>query len=990
MSSKPVQNGKEQILLIQGRYMTNYHVKYFANELVKRSPSNSYEKLTNTILDAKVDLNPHQVEAALFTFKSPLAKGALLADEVGLGKTIEAGIIISQNWAERKRKILLILPSNLRKQWSQEMMDKFYIPSTILESKNFNAGIKTGNINPFDTDKLVLCSYHFARNKADYIARTNWDLVVIDEAHRLRNVYKKNNVIANTIKEAIHPYKKILLTATSLQNSLLELYGLVSFIDEYAFGDLKSFKVQYSHLTGNDSFWHLKERLKPICKRTLRKQVVEYIKYTKRIPMTQEFIPTEDEQQLYEWVSEYLQRPNLQALPAGQRTLMTLVMRKLLSSSTYAIAGTLNSLMNKLEKKLKSLNKIQPEETQWYEEVLEEVGVDYEGLFEEADEWEDEEGNVYTEEDKEALKLEILDLRGFRDLAISITENAKGEKLLTALSSGFQKIEELGGQKKAVIFTESRRTQEYVLKILDETEYKGKIVLFNGSNNDVKSKEVYKSWLEKNKGTDKITGSKTADIRAALVDYFRKEAVILIATEAAAEGINLQFCSFIVNYDMPWNPQRIEQRIGRCHRYGQKFDVVVLNFLNKKNAADVRVYELLNDKFKLFEGVFGVSDEVLGAIESGVDFEKQILSIYQNCRTQQEIEDAFDSLQNQFHENITSEILNTRQKLLENFDEEVYEKLKVAKEQSETLLSAHKQRLYDISSKVLREYADFQEGGFMLHTLPEGVDAVPGRYTLSMNEGYGHRYRTGLPLAQYAINQAQQLKTENALIRFTYTGIPKVTVLEPFTGMSGWIMVKKITIESFETIDEVIISCICDDGSVIEPEIARRFFSLKGEAKKPLTFDAPESLFNNYKSLFKGFTGWLAEENARFFDEEMNKLDAWADDLKKSLEIEIKQLDVEIKTRKTEARKISELKAKVAAQREIKKLEAKRNEKRKKLFTAQDDIESKKEGLIDNIERRMNQNITEKELFTIRWELISNLNNNYKNYPEVREFSGSS
>lgn len=143
------------------------------------------------------------------------------------------------------------------------------------------------------------------------------------------------------------------------------------------------------------------------------------------------------------------------------------------------------------------MNKIQPEETQWYEEVLEEVGVDYEGLFEEADEWEDEEGNVYTEEDKEALKLEILDLRGFRDLAISITENAKGEKLLTALSSGFQKIEELGGQKKAVIFTESRRTQEYVLKILDETEYKGKIVLFNGSNNDVKSKEVYKSWLEK-------------------------------------------------------------------------------------------------------------------------------------------------------------------------------------------------------------------------------------------------------------------------------------------------------------------------------------------------------------------------------------------------------------------------------------------------------------------------------------------------------------
>jgi len=948
--------------------MTNYHAKYFAHELVKRSPANSYEKLTNTILDAKVDLNPHQVEAALFAFQSPLGKGAILADEVGLGKTIEAGIIISQNWAERKRRILIILPSNLRKQWSQELMDKFYIPSVILETKSFNAAIKSGNFNPFDTSEIVLCSYHFARNKADYIAKTNWDLIVIDEAHRLRNVYKKNNVIANTIKNAVNPYKKILLTATPLQNSLLELYGLVSFIDEYAFGDLKSFKAQYSHLNGDNAFLHLKERLKPVCKRTLRKQVVEYIRYTKRIPMTQEFIPSDDEQQLYEWVSEYLQRPNLNALPAGQRTLMTLVMRKLLSSSTYAIAGALNSIMTKLEKKLKGLSKVQTGDTSLIEEVLEEVAEDYEGLSEEADEWEDEEGNLYTEEDIEAIQREIDDLRDFRDLAISITENAKGEKLLTALSSGFQKIEELGGVKKAVIFTESRRTQEYVLQILSETEYEGKIVLFNGSNNDEKSKEVYKNWLEKHKGTDKITGSKTADMRAALVDYFREEAVILIATEAAAEGINLQFCSFIVNYDMPWNPQRIEQRIGRCHRYGQKFDVVVLNFLNRKNAADVRVYELLNDKFRLFEGVFGVSDEVLGAIESGVDFEKQVLAIYQNCRTQDEIKDAFDELQSQFQDSITTEMHNTRQKLLENFDEEVHEKLKVAKERSESLLSTHKQRLFDITKKTLAGDADFEEGGFVLNTVPDAVDATVGRYTLSQDENLGHRYRIGLPLAHYAITQAQNLETSNVEIVLNYTGIPKVSVIEPFIGESGWMMVKKVTIDSFEVIDEIIVSCICDDGTIVEPDIARRLFSVDGKVIGDVD-SAPEAIELNYKSLFKDFTGWLAGENAKFFDEEMTKLDAWADDLKKSLEIEIKQLDVEIKTRKTESRKITELAAKVSEQREIKKLESQRNEKRKLLFTAQDDIEEKKEGLIDNIESRMNQEITETELFTIRWEL---------------------
>src|SRR5206468_9785394 len=139
--------------------------------------------------------------------------------------------------------------------------------------------------------------------------------------------------------------------------------------------------------------------------------------------------------------------------------------------------------------------------------------------------------------------------------------------------------------------------------------------------------------------------SPTADMRAALVDRFRSTAKIMIATEAAAEGINLQFCSMVVNYDLPWNPQRIEQRIGRCHRYGQQHDVVVINFLNQANAADQRVFQLLSEKFKLFEGVFGASDEVLGAIESGVDFEKRIAGIYQRCRKPDEIQTAFDQLQ---------------------------------------------------------------------------------------------------------------------------------------------------------------------------------------------------------------------------------------------------------------------------------------------------------------------------------------------------------
>ena len=227
-------------------------------------------------------MNPHQVEAALFAFRNPLSRGAVLADEVGLGKTIEAGLLIAQSWAEGKRRILIIVPANLRKQWSQELADKFFLASAILENRTFKEAIRAGNLNPFQQNAIVICSYQFARKMEPYLKQTPWDLVVIDEAHRLRNVYKPTNKIANTIKQAIAPFRKVLLTATPLQNSLLELYGLVSIIDDFTFGDLKTFRSRFTRLANNDDFTELKERLKPICKRTLRKQVLQYIKYTNR------------------------------------------------------------------------------------------------------------------------------------------------------------------------------------------------------------------------------------------------------------------------------------------------------------------------------------------------------------------------------------------------------------------------------------------------------------------------------------------------------------------------------------------------------------------------------------------------------------------------------------------------------------------------------------------------------------------------------------
>ncbi|MEO1592244.1 MAG: DEAD/DEAH box helicase, partial [Cyanobacteria bacterium J06632_22] len=449
--------------------VTNYHAKLFASELLRRCPADSIERITAALMGSQVDLNPHQVDAALFALSSPLTRGAILADEVGLGKTVEAGIVLSQRWAERKRKILIILPSSLRKQWYQELQEKFYLPSEILEAKSFNQKIKDGHQNPFELSVIVICSYHFARNKADFVRKVGWDLVVIDEAHRLRNVYKTSNRIARQLREALSHAPKILLTATPLQNSLLELYGLTSFIDEHAFGDLRSFRSQFARITSEENFAALRQRLQPMCKRTLRRQVLEYIRYTARRAHTQEFTPSEEETALYELVSDYLRKPNLQALPNSQRTLMTLILRKLLASSTFAIAGALESLANKLNATLTADTASRSADSD-----LEDIAEDferYEELADESDETDEDDAALLTAQQREAIHNEISELRHFIDLAVDITENEKGKALLQALETGFRMTSDLGGAEKAIIFTESRRTQDYLVDLLSRNGY---------------------------------------------------------------------------------------------------------------------------------------------------------------------------------------------------------------------------------------------------------------------------------------------------------------------------------------------------------------------------------------------------------------------------------------------------------------------------------------------------------------------------------------
>jgi len=957
--------------------MTNYHAKFLAFEITRRCASDSVEKLTAVLSDAQVDLNPHQIDAALFAFRNPLSRGAILADEVGLGKTIEAGLLIAQLWAERKRRILVIAPANLRKQWSQELADKFFLPSVIMENRTFNEAIKAGNLNPFQQDAIIICSYQFARKSEPYIRQTPIDLVVIDEAHRLRNVYKPTNKIANAIKQAVGPYRKVLLTATPLQNSLLELYGLVSIIDDFAFGDLQAFRARFTRLGDNEDFHELKDRLKPICKRTLRKQVLEYVKYTDRHAIVQEFVPSEDEQRLYDLVSDYLQKPTLYALPASQRSLMTLILRKLLASSTYAISNTLEGLAAKLETAAAASEAVNT--------VPDDLPENIEDFDELADEWDDDGEDTgpthpsYSPEQLAELKAETAKLREFHALAQSIVRNSKGEVLLTALRKGLSeaaKAQERQGkgafQQKAIIFTESRRTQEYLFRILQQTEFSGKVMVFNGTNNDPGSKEILRNWQEKYAGTDRISGSPSADMRAALVDHFRDTASIMIATEAAAEGINLQFCNLVVNYDLPWNPQRIEQRIGRCHRYGQQCDVVVVNFLNKANAADQRVYELLSEKFKLFNGVFGSSDEILGTVESGVDFEKRIAGIYQKCRSPEQIQFEFDELQKELDAEIAAGQQDAREKLLDNFDQEVVEKVRV---ESKGLLDRFNERLWWLTRHVLGDHARFDESEYSFYLIDNPFPAEtihPGPYRLGKNVNDANTYRVGHPLAQRVLDMAKALPVPTAEISFDYTGGRKnIAVLTPFVGRSGWLTCARLSVQSFETEESLILTGFADDSTPLDSAVCRRLFDLQAQVGNNTGLPQPiqSALADAVAQHQAGLLDQIAAKNGQWFDTEMEKLDRWADDRRSTLKSELDELDRNIKDMKKSARLAPNLPEKLELQRKLRTLEGKRDEAWRAYDAASRDIDRQKDHLLDDISRRLGQKTTCETLFTLRWTL---------------------
>lgn len=631
---------------------------YLAEDLVRRRRADEHRRQVTSQRAARIDPNPHQIDAVVFALSRIPEGGCILADEVGLGKTIEAGLVIAQLLAEGARRILVVTPKALLGQWKQELAALFAIDAKEITRATLD----------LSAEGVLLATRDLIGSDAGAAAlesASRFDLCVIDEAHEVfAGIYKRFDAAGDLREDSTHARTAgrlsttlhnsgtplLLLTATPIQNSLAELWGLVHYIDPTGtlLGDLPTFRQLFCpmgdrHLAEGQEY-ELQRRITTVVKRTLRRQAQEF--------MTEPFVGRHcklfnyqmppEERALYDDVTSYLLEPKLHAFPVKQRKLLLLNVHRQMASSRDAFAGCLD----RIAARLRGIRVTEPDDPDLGEE--------------------DEEGHETPRSDGPAgaASAELARVERFADRARALPIDSKAQALLRAVRFVMEQAESGKGSGKVVIFTEFLRTQEYVRRLLVESRLAadGDVTLFRGTNDSARAIEAHSRWLnEVGKSLDPTSLPSTdIAVRMALVHEFKTRSRILISTEAGAKGLNLQFCNTVINYDLPWNPQRIEQRIGRAHRYGQRRDVTVINFLASDNEAQQLTFEILSQKLDLFGAVLGATDEVLhrpGATTPetlasvlGTEVEAQLQHIYDRARTIDEVERELRALRDSIAE----------------------------------------------------------------------------------------------------------------------------------------------------------------------------------------------------------------------------------------------------------------------------------------------------------------------------------------------------
>lgn len=914
--------------------------KYCYNYLNLRVGGSSVDRLCNTLYQSKIQLTPHQINAALFAFKSPFSKGTLLADEVGLGKTIEAGIVISQYLYERKNKVLIVTPASLQRQWENELNEKFGIDTLVIDRKVYKKLKNNGNLSPFNVKKKVLiCSYQMCSAYKEDIEKVGFNLVVIDEAHKLRNVHGKKAVTSKNILNATANCKKLLLTATPIQNSLLDLYGLSQFIDPDIFADKTLFRKNYiNEFVANES--ELNERIHSFLHRTLRCQVNKYIKFTNRLPKTFSFHQTKDEYKVYSAIRNLLLNAddNVYIIPARQKHLLLLILSKLMGSSMHAIVFTLNKIIERLEK-IKIFGRV---------EEIDESLID---LIEE--DFEDEITDEVLDEssikiDTNELNREIILLQSIVKDAMNVKVESKYIALQNALHYSFQHLAELGAEEKVVIFTESKKTQEYLCKSLRKDGYSG-VISYNGTNLDAESKKIYDEWCSNPNNSEFSGRSKSINIKSAILEKFKNDGKILVTTEAGAEGLNMQFCSLVINYDLPWNPQRIEQRIGRCHRFGQLFDVVVINFISIDNIVEQRIYELLDNKFSLFTEVLGSSDAVLGALEKGEDLAKSIIEIYTKCRSNEEINEAFDELQERYKEDIESSIKETKQTLMDNFDEDLQQLFSNMMDSVNENIGEIEKIFWKLTKCILNKKAVFNDNDYSFTLLGN-------KKQYSLNESCPNGeiyYGFTSELGKQVLEKANELNDIYGYMEFDKSNYPyKISTLDNLVGRHGYLIVKKLTLQAVEKEEYLVVNGILDDETRIDEDICKKLFRLDTHENLytcPKDSILIDKLNEDVKVNINRIKQKSMDNNNENLQKEINKINKWADDKIQTIQLSVENMREERKLLQKESEMASNFIEKREIEEKILSLSKKIKQSWLLLASSEDEIEEERKSMIRNI-----------------------------------------
>ena len=495
-------------------------------------------------LKSKISIFDHQIMAAK-RVKNDLHGRALLADEVGLGKTIEAGILLKEYYTTGLIKTALVLvPPSLVGQWRDEMESKFGL--------NFVGNKDDSRFEGYDKHSMLIASLssaHMEKN-AEYLNSIDWDMVIVDEAHRLKNSKTKAHKFVKELPKKF----LLLLSATPVQNNLNELYNMIELIRPGHLGTWNDFAGRYLQeengrslrMENRDSLQNI---LSNVIIRTTREEVKNYIQFTDRIPKTHILEATPAEQELYASATDYVRE--LWGTGGGSAILPLMMLQRQLSSST---AATIPALRRK--------------------------------------------GNGRPE-DKTAIE-ELI------EMAEKIQIDSKMIKL--------KEIVQGDSESKFLIFTEFRDTQDYIYDSLDDDDFE--VVKFNGQMS---------------------TGE-----RDTAVNKFKRDAQIMVATEAGGEGKNFQFCHNVINYDLPWNPMRVEQRVGRVHRIGQEDDVVIHNFAIE-NTIEEYVLKLLYEKVNLFKMTIGELDLLFGDLDP-TKIEGKIFESYMSSSSKKDIENKFSAL----------------------------------------------------------------------------------------------------------------------------------------------------------------------------------------------------------------------------------------------------------------------------------------------------------------------------------------------------------